>query len=110
VKQSLGRDKKAREITVMTLENSGQLKEDQEKDHEHPQPGPDVHITINRTEYLIHRGSYTVASLKTLGSVPQADDLEQNVNGHLTPLPDDGQVTIKGGEKFVSHPKDSGAS
>ena len=94
----------------MNLENDGQLGADPEPRREEPEHGPDVHITINRSEYRIHRGSHTVAEIKVLGHVPQADDLEQNVNGHLTPLPDDGRVTIKGGEKFVSHPKDSGAS
>jgi hypothetical protein len=78
-----------------------------QEDHEH---GPDVHITIGLNEYVIHRGSQTVVAIKTLGHVPLADDLEQIVNQQLTLLPDDGRVTIKGGEIFVSHPKDSGAS
>jgi len=78
-----------------------------QEDHEH---GPDVTITIGNTTYTIHRGSQTVVAIKTLGHVPLADDLEQIVNGQLTPLADDARVTIKGGEKFVSHPKDSGAS
>ncbi len=77
------------------------------EDQEH---GPFVTITIGTSDYTIHRGSQTVVEIKTLGHVPLADDLEQIVNGQLTPLADDGRVTIKGGEKFVSHPKDSGAS
>ena len=77
------------------------------EDHEH---GPFVTITIGTSNYTIHRGSNTVVEIKTLGHVPLADDLEEIVNGQLTPLADDGRVTIKGGEKFVSHPKDSGAS
>jgi hypothetical protein len=79
-------------------------------DHEEPEHGPEVHISINGHDYRIHRGSRTVAEIKALGGVPAADDLDQIVNGQLTPLADDGRVTIKGGEKFVSHPKDSGAS
>ena len=74
------------------------------------QHGPVVTITINNVAYPIHRGSQTVVEIKTVGGVPLADDLDQVIDGQLTPLPDGGRVTIKGGERFVSHPKDSGAS
>jgi len=83
----------------------------------HPKPptedhekGPFVTITINNTPRQIHRGRATVAEIKALGAVPVADELEEVVNGKLTPLPDDGAVTIKGGEVFISHPRDSGSS
>jgi len=69
-----------------------------------------VTITINDVPRSIHRGRQTVSDLKTLGEVPQADELEQLIKGKLTPLTDDGAVTIKGEEVFVSHPKDSGSS
>jgi hypothetical protein len=75
-----------------------------------PQTGPTVTITINGTEKSIHRGRQKVAEIKALGGVPLADDLEQVIDGKLVPLSDDGAVTIKGGEVFLSHPKDSGAS
>ena len=83
------------------------------EDHGHGNGGhgnEDVSISINGVTKQIHRGSHTVAEIKTLGDVPLADDLEQVIDGKLTPLPDDGRVTIKGGEIFVSHPKDSGSS
>jgi hypothetical protein len=76
----------------------------------HPQTGPEVVITINNKEFRIHRGRQTVVAIKTLGGVPLADDLEERVGGQLQLLPDDGAVTIKGGEVFISHPKDSGSS
>jgi hypothetical protein len=75
-----------------------------------PQPGPDVHITINGVTKLIHRGRQTVADIKTVGGVPAADELEQVINGKLTPLSDDGAVTIKGGEIFMSHVRSGGSS
>jgi hypothetical protein len=75
-----------------------------------PQTGPIVTITINNVGYQIHRGHQTVAAIKTVGNVPLADDLEQVVDNKLVPLADDGGVTIKGDEMFVSHPKDSGSS
>ncbi|MDE2039850.1 MAG: hypothetical protein KGO96_08500 [Elusimicrobia bacterium] len=58
----------------------------------------------------IHRGHQTVAQIKTAAGVPLAYDLEQVVNGKLVPLADDGAVTLKGDEKFISHPKDNAAS
>jgi hypothetical protein len=87
------------------------IQEGQREGHEpEGHPGPTVRIVINNSEFEIHRGSRTVVEIKAVGGVPLADDLEQIVEGRLTPLPDDGRVTIKGGEHFVSHPKDSGAS
>ena len=75
-----------------------------------PEPGPEVHITINGVSRLIHRGRQTVAEIKKVGEVPAADELEQLINGKLTPLPDDGAVTIKGGEIFMSHVRSGGSS
>lgn len=78
--------------------------------HEDPQQGPFVTIVINNQKKEIHRGRATVAEIKQVGGVPAADELEQVIAGKLTPLPDDGAVTIKGGEIFISHPRDSGSS
>jgi len=72
--------------------------------------GPFVTITVNNVPKSIHRGHQTVAAIKIVGGVPLADDLDQIIDGKLTPLPDDGAVTIKGGEVFVSHVKDGGSS
>ena len=78
-----------------------------EKDHEQ---GPIVTITVDTKAYPIHRGHQTVADVKKTAGVPLAFELEQLIDGKLAPLPDDGAVTIKGGEVFLSHPKDGGAS
>lgn len=69
-----------------------------------------VTVVVNGVEKPVHRGRRTVKDLKILGGVPEADELEQVIKGKLTPLADDGAVTIKGGEEFVSHPRDSGSS
>ncbi len=69
-----------------------------------------VTITVDTKPYKIHRGRQTVADIKKLAAVPLAFELEQLVDGKLTPVPDDGSVTVKGGEVFLSHPKDGGAS
>lgn len=72
--------------------------------------GPLVTITVDTRPYKIHRGHQTVTAIKTVAGVPLAYELEQLIDGKLTPLADDGGVTIKGGEVFLSHPKDGGAS
>jgi hypothetical protein len=72
--------------------------------------GPIVTILINGNKKEIHRGHQTVAAIKSLGGIPLTDELEQVIDGKLHPLPDDGAVTIKGGEQFVSHPRDGGSS
>jgi hypothetical protein len=70
----------------------------------------EVTITINNSAVRIHRGRKSVADIKAAGNVPQADELAQEIGGTLTALSDTDSVTIKGGERFVSYPKDSGSS
>lgn len=70
-----------------------------------------VQITVNRQPYDIHRGRRTVAEIKGLANVPLADELALVLGeSDLKPLPDDGSVVIKGGEVFLSYPKDSGSA
>lgn len=76
----------------------------------HPEPDKLVPITVNGPERMIHRGRRSVSEIKTVGEVPQADALEQLIDGTLVPLEDNGSVTIKGREEFFSHPKDGGSS
>jgi hypothetical protein len=73
--------------------------------HEQPQQGPEVTITIDNNQYAIHRGRQTVAALKALAGVSQSYDLAELEDGRLVSLPDDGAVTIKGGEVFKSNLK-----
>lgn len=84
--------------------------EGQPERQQSPEPGPEVKITINKVVKKIHRGRHTVVEIKTLGGVPLADELEQLIDGKLKPLPDDGAVTIKGGEIFMSHVRSGGSS
>jgi hypothetical protein len=87
-----------------------QSQEKPEKEKLDREPGPEVTITVDTKPYKIHRGRQFVADIKTVGNVPLAYDLEQLVEGRLVPLADDAGITIKGGEVFLSHPKDGGAS
>jgi hypothetical protein len=81
-----------------------------QNDGHDPQHGPDVTITINAKPFTIHRGRETVAKIKETGGVPAAEELEQVIDGVFTPLADDGSVTLKGGEIFVSHVRASAAA
>lgn len=69
-----------------------------------------VTITINNTGFSIHRGRQSVGEIKETGGIPKADVLDQIVEGKLVELDDNGAVTIKGGEQFISHPRDSASS
>ena len=69
-----------------------------------------VTITINDCPVEVRTGRHAVAEIKRLGNVPQADVLEHVVDGRLVELGDDGHVKVKGGEVFVSHPRDSASS
>ena len=67
-------------------------------------------ITVDAHHKHITSGKHTAADIKAVGGVMLAYDLEEVVSGVLTPLGDDAAVIIKGGEVFISHPKDSGSS
>lgn len=74
-----------------------------DKHDENREHGELVTITVNNVSHQIHRGSEPVSEIKRIGNVPQADELEELIDGKLVPLNDDAHVTIKGGEVFVSH-------
>jgi hypothetical protein len=69
-----------------------------------------VKISINNKEYAIDPGQTTVKELKKLGSVTAGDELVQIINGEVVALEDGGSVCIRGGEVFVSHPRQGGAA
>jgi len=77
------------------------------KEREH-----DVYVTIkvNDKEKKILAGIRTVAEIKAAGGVPSAYELEQLIDGRLTPLADDAQLEIKGGEQFFGHCRDGSSS
>lgn len=82
----------------------------QHEQKEHPETGPDVSITIDNKSFTVHRGNHTVADLKQLAGVSPAYEMEQIIDGQLVPLNDNQHVVIKGGERFVSHPRAGAAS
>lgn len=63
-----------------------------------------VEITIKDNPYEIHRGNQKVAEIKQIGGINLNHILVQIIDGQLVDLPNEGAVTIKGGEVFHSHP------
>ena len=69
-----------------------------------------VEIFVNDKPCKVHRGKYTVTEIKNIGSVPQTDELDELIDGKLTPLKDEATLHIKGCEKFFSHKRDGSSS
>jgi hypothetical protein len=69
-----------------------------------------VTIKINGVDKEIEFGNHTIVELKNLGNIPLADELDENKNGNLHPLHDDGHTHIEGGEIFLSQPRSGGSS
>jgi hypothetical protein len=70
-----------------------------------------VPIFMDGVEHKIDRGRETVVDIKSTCGVPASDVIELiGENGQLVPLPDDGSLTIKGDEKFISHKRGGGSS
>ncbi len=70
-----------------------------------------VTIEMNGTAFSIHRGHETVTQINAACKVDPTYVIEQiGDGGQLTLLPDDGGVTIKGKERFISHVRGGGSS
>lgn len=80
------------------------------QDHEHPQTGPTVTVTVDTKETQVHRGSWVVADFKKEVGVDANRALDEVIGGEFKPLDDKQRITIKGGEVFVSHARQGGSS
>jgi uncharacterized protein YabE (DUF348 family) len=69
-----------------------------------------VHITVDGKQYEIKRGPELVSTIKRIANVPAAYQLDQDINGVLTPLDQNGSVIIHGGEVFVGFPATGSSS
>ena len=69
-----------------------------------------VTIHINDIPRKISRGKHTVTEIKKIGEVPASHELEELIEGKLTPLDDNATVLIKGCEQFFSHVRDGSSS
>ena len=82
----------------------------EQKDKEHPQPGPNVTVTVDTKPKVVHRGSWIVAEFKKEVGVDETRELDEVIDGEFKPLADKDRITIKGGEVFVSHVPKGGSS
>jgi hypothetical protein len=87
-----------------------QIIEQTEKNEHSPQTGPIVTITVDNKEVRIHRGHRSVTDIKQAAGVPIEFVIDEIVDGEIRPLQNNDSVTIKGGERFISHPDDGRAS
>lgn len=69
-----------------------------------------VSIHVNNIERKISRGKHAVSEIKNVGDVPVSHELEEVIDGKLTPLDDTAIVLIKGSEQFFSHVRDGSSS
>jgi hypothetical protein len=69
-----------------------------------------VVVTVDNKPRKVRPGTYLVSEFKRLVGVRPDYDLEEIINGQLTPLADDKKLQIKGGEIFVSHARQGGSS
>jgi hypothetical protein len=65
-----------------------------------------VKIHIDDNPYDILPGNHSVSELKLIGGVTNSKELDQVLNGVLSPLKNDASVIIKGGESFFSRMPD----
>jgi hypothetical protein len=69
-----------------------------------------VVVIVDGHRHEVKAGRYVVAEFKRLTSVPAAKELDEVVDGKLTPLADDATIKIEGHEVFISHERTGGAS
>ena len=70
----------------------------------------EVAVIVDGKEQKVPKGTYLVSQFKALVGVVAAKELDEVVHGQLKPLDDNAEITIKGGEKFVSHVRTGGSS
>ena len=99
------------EHKIEELEKEEERLIEREHDGEHREPHhKEVKITIDNKVFEVKPGEQKVSALKELAGIPAAKELEEIIDGTLTPLPDDGTVKICGGEVFLSHARRGGSS
>jgi uncharacterized protein YabE (DUF348 family) len=78
-------------------------------DNDH-KPPKKVEVEVDTKKREVRPGAYVVSDFKAEVHVPAEKELDQVINGVITPLDDTATITIRGGEVFVSHVRTGGAS
>lgn len=89
------------------------MREQESEDSKDPgkHPGKNqVEVTVDNKKRKIESGPYTVSVFKDEVKVPPEKELDQIINGVITPLDDNASIIIAGGEVFISHERTGAAS
>jgi len=62
-----------------------------------------VEVELNGTPKRIAGGDYTGRTLKVALGVPLEYELDEVIHGEFKEIPNDKEVHVHGGERFVSH-------
>ena len=73
-------------------------------------PEKKVEVTVDQKSRKVRSGSYLVSEFKKEVKVDAALALDQVIEGGFKPLDDNETISIQGGEIFVSHVRQGGAS
>lgn len=92
----------------MSIQGKGQTMTTK-PDHDNSQGKDFVIVSVDNEKKSVHRGAHVVSEFKKLVGVDESKDLDQIIDGQITPLKDADKIVIKGGEVFISHVR-SGAS
>lgn len=60
-------------------------------------------VTVDNVEKHVRRGRWVVSAFKAAVDVDASKELDQVIDGQLTPLDDTASITIHGHEVFISH-------
>lgn len=73
-------------------------------------PEKKIEVTVDQKSRKVRPGSYLVSEFKKEVKVDAALALDQVIDGGFRPLEDNETISIRGGEIFVSHVRQGGAS
>lgn len=93
-------------------ENSGKNGRNGQDGNEDHGKAEDKKVTVNvdTKDRKVRPGPYVVSAFKAEVKVDATKELEEVINGQLTPLDDSATITIRGGETFISHIRRGGSS
>jgi hypothetical protein len=78
--------------------------------HDHHRHNHEVTVMVDNKPHRVESGNYVVSQFKKDVHVDASRELDEIIKGELIPLDDNAAITIKGGEKFVSHVRRGGSS
>ena len=84
--------------------------ETKEKDGKEARDPKKVKFSVDNHPWHLPPGPYVVSDLKALVKVPDSKELDEVVDGALTPLSDAATINLTEGAVFFSHVRRGGSS